>query len=450
MKSAIPVPGLDRATEFPEMIKICCSVFGVPEPVDAETEELDRVTSRLPLLIETVVGLRKFAGSYTEALRAFSERGGDDARRYLYQREYDRLDQAGKSRQLLAALALLEEPVDFSTLIQVLQFSRDVVLDAMGECGSIFLSTQEGVGGDTLYQLTPPSVPFLLTVSRQLSYFGAIEKRVLHRKTTDLQISPREAGILASLERSIRKEDFRAITDLCEQLPNNDLALENPRIRCLLGQGYSMLGGNYREKARESFKHAEGLGFYDAFMMRRWFYMEFTSGYGLAEAERICGVVINNKDFAPKLRSEFSSKLGSVWFQKSMSVMGVNRSKATDNLRQSIAAYMEAVRLGRGRDDISMTFDWMERPVQRIMSLTGNDVGEIFAILDILIDRKQDVDADAIEWLFRTFARSPTPINKERLKGLCVRAVQRISKTAKNVPPGLEQVIQLLDAVKKA
>jgi hypothetical protein len=133
-----------------------------------------------------------------------------------------------------------------------------------------------------------------------------------------------------------------------------------------------------------------------------------------------------------------------------MAVVGVNRSKAIDHLRQSIAAYMEAVRLGRGRDDISMTFDWMERPVERIMYLTGNDVGEIFAVVDILIDRKQDIDADAVEWLFRRFARSPTPINKERLKGLCTRSVQRIAKTFKNVPSGFEQVVKLLDAVKKA
>ena len=450
MKSAIPVPGLEVTTEFPEMIKVCSTAFDVPGPSEADTKDLDRITSRLPLLIETVVGLRKFSGSYRQALKAFSERGGDEARRYLYQREYDRLDQAGKSRQLLAALELLEEPVDFSTLNQVLQSTRDVLLDAMSECGSIFLSSQEGASGDTLYQLTPPSVPFLLTVSRQLSYFGAIEKRVLHRKSTDLRSSPREAGILVNLERSIRKEDFRAITDLCEKLASNDLALENPKIRSLLGQAYSALGGNYREKARESFKHAEGLGFYDVFMMRRWFHMEFTSGYGLAEAERICGVVISNKDIAPRVLGEFWGKLGSCWFSKSIAVVGVNRTKAIDHLRQSIAAYMEAVRFGRGRDDISMTFDWMERPVERIMYLTGNDVAEIFAIVDIITERKQDIDADAVEWLFKRFARSPAPISKERLKGLCARSVQRIAKTFKKSPPGFEQATKLLEAVKNA
>jgi hypothetical protein len=155
VKSAIPVPGLEISTEFPEMIKICCSAFGVPVPGEVDTKELDRITSRLPLLMETVIGLRKFSGSYSEALKAFSERGGDDARRYLYQREYDRLDQAGKSRQLLAALALLEEPVDFSTLTQVLQSTRDVLLDAMSECGSIFLSTQEGPSGGYAVSIDP-------------------------------------------------------------------------------------------------------------------------------------------------------------------------------------------------------------------------------------------------------------------------------------------------------
>jgi hypothetical protein len=450
MKSAIPVPGLDVSKEFPEMIKVCCSAFDVPAPSERDTKELGRITSRLPLLMETIIGLRKFSGSYSEALRAFSERGGDDARRYLYQREYDRLDQAGKSRQMLAALALLEEPVDFSTIVQIVQSTRDVLLDAMSECGSIFLSTQEGPSGDTLYQLAPPSVPFLLTVSRQLTYFGAIEKRVLHRKTTDVRISSREAAILSSLERNIRKEDFRAIVDACEQLPSNDLALENPKIRSLLGQAYSALGPNYREKARESFKCAEGLGFYDAFMMRKWFHMEFTSGYGLPEAERICNVVINNKSLASRVRGEFFAKLGSCWFCKSMNVVGLNRTKAIDHLRQSVAAYLEAVRLGRGRDDISITFDWMERPVDRIMYLTGEDVGEIFAVVDVIIEKKQDIDPDALEWLFRRFAKSPTSINKERLKGLCARTVQRISKTFKNTPPGFEQVIKMLEAIKKA
>jgi hypothetical protein len=113
--------------------------------------------------------------------------------------------------------------------------------------------------------------------------------------------------------------------------------------------------------------------------------MEFISGYGLAEAERICSVIINNNNLASRVRGEFWGKLGSCWLSKSMGVVGVNRSKAIDHLRQSIAAYMEAVRLGRGRDDISMTFDWMERPVERIMHLTGNDVGEIFAVVEFLL-----------------------------------------------------------------
>ena len=178
--------------------------------------------------------------------------------------------------------------------------------------------------------------------------------------------------------------------------------------------------------------------------------MEFTCGYGLAEAERICGVVISNKDLAPRIRGEFWGKLGSCWFAKSISVVGVNRSKAIEHLRQSIATYIEAVRLGRGRDDILMTFDWMERPVERIIYLTNNDVSEIFSVVDILIDRKHDTDADAVEWLFRRFARTPTIVNKERLKGLCTRSIQRVSKTFKVIPPGFEQLVKLLEAVKKA
>jgi len=127
--------------------------------------------------------------------------------------------------------------------------------------------------------------------------------------------------------------------------------------------------------------------------------------------------------------------------------MGLNRTKGLDHLRQSVAAYLEAVRLGRTRDDISMTFDWMERPLQRLKTLTTNDTREIFAIIDILIDRKQGADRDAIEWLFQSFAKSPTPVNTNVLKGLCVRTVAKIRKMAKPLPDGFEQVVQMLELV---
>ena len=89
-KSAIPVPGLDSATEMLPFIAECCDQFGSPPPTGKHVQNIEAATNKLPLLIETIIWSRKFAGDYNEAIRAFNERSGDGARRYLYQREYDR------------------------------------------------------------------------------------------------------------------------------------------------------------------------------------------------------------------------------------------------------------------------------------------------------------------------------------------------------------------------
>src|SRR5690606_27383100 len=104
--------------------------------------------------------------------------GGDAARSYLYQREYDALDPKGKSREIMATLALLEEPIQFNTIVNLLNFNAQRVSDALSECGSIFLSTTESEFGETLYQLTPPSRPFVKSVSQRLDRFHQIARRV--------------------------------------------------------------------------------------------------------------------------------------------------------------------------------------------------------------------------------------------------------------------------------
>ncbi|ANK95495.1 AAA ATPase domain-containing protein (plasmid) [Rhizobium sp. N6212] len=109
LTSSLKVPGLDYASEFHEFVDACCKQFGVPSPPAEVSHQIADRTHSLPLLVETVVGLRRFCSNYNEALSLFDEKGGDDARRYLYQREYDRLDKHGKSRPILSALYLLEQ-----------------------------------------------------------------------------------------------------------------------------------------------------------------------------------------------------------------------------------------------------------------------------------------------------------------------------------------------------
>ena len=324
-KSAIPVPGLDSATEMLPFIAECCDQFGSPPPTGKHVENIEAATNKLPLLIETIIWSRKFAGDYNEAIRAFNERSGDGARRYLYQREYDRLNQDGKSRQLLAGISLIGEPIGFSTLSNLFQFTRDQLIEAISECSEVFLVPAKH-DGETLYQLSAPSIPFVETVSKGIAHYEALKRKVEHLKSIDVRMSPREAA-MRTLEAAIRKRDYVSIADMCEAIPNGDLAMENPRIRAIMGRAYVSLGKDYREKARQCFRHAEGLQYLDVPMLRSWFFMEFTSGYNLGEAERICKLVIDHGTISLRFKSEFWNKLGSCYHQRSFSFIGVNRER---------------------------------------------------------------------------------------------------------------------------
>ena len=399
--------------------------------------------------------VRQYCSNYNEALRLFDERGGEEARRYLYQREYDRLDGSGKSRQLLAGLLLLAEPISFAALTGLFQFPRERVSEALSECSSVFLSTFEGDGGNTLYQLTPPCVSFIRVVSEQLKYFNELTTRVKHFKHEGAKAStPEEAAVIVSMERLIRQKRFQDIVNIGETHPRQEAVHVNPRVKALLGQAYSELGLNYREAARACFKHAEGLGYRDRYMMRRWFNMELSSGYGLAEAERICDVMIHDDRFDPIVKSEFWSKLGSCHLERSA---GVGREKAPGHLRQSIIYYLEGLWVGKSVKDFDPgdNLNWLERPLRRLIESTRTEIEQFFLLLDALPDRKHDVDEAGIRLILGYLTRSPIPSDsaiRRQLKGYCARTVGKLTRTTKPSPNnflGFTLIVDELERVRR-
>ena len=367
--SSLAVPGLEPSTEFIEFLKACCGQFGVPAPPVDQHGRIQEATSRLPLLIETIVGLRKNCSNYPDAVHLFLDRGGSEARRYLYQREYDRLDSKGKARQLLAGLLPLEEPVNFATIADLFQFTRDQVREALTECSSVFLSTFDAEF-DTLYQLTPPCVPFIKSVSEDLTYFKGLQVKVRHFKTEGRGATPEEAAVIVKMQELLRSEKFPDVVSMGEAIPKSDAVFLNPKIRSLMGQAYAEMGPNYRERARDCFKYAEGLGYRDLPMMRRWFTMEFLAGYGLTEAERICRVMIEDQRNQPRARSEFWSKLGQCNSNRANALLAVNREKGFDHLRRSIVCYLEGLYVGAGvaNLDTGLNLSWLERPLHRLVA----------------------------------------------------------------------------------
>ena len=149
---------------------------------------------------------------------------------------------------MLAGLFLAGEPTSFSTLAGLFQFSRDELREAISEASAVFLTAQLNEAGDTLYQLTPPSIPFVEKVSKELSYFGALQVKVQHFRAEGQKANPREAALIATMNADIWRKEFQKVVSFGEGLPAGDLALENPRIKSLLGYAYTQLGRTYWER----------------------------------------------------------------------------------------------------------------------------------------------------------------------------------------------------------
>ncbi len=220
-----------------------------------------------------------------------------------------------------------------------------------------------------------------------------------------------------------------------------------------MGRAYAALGADYREQARQCFRHAEGLKYLDIFMLRSGFYLEITSGYGLDEAERLCRLVIDNAQMSPRYRSEFWSKLGSCYYQRSFSSINLNRDRAFSLLRDSIKAYLEAIWMARSLGmTVSDPIEWMRKPIRQIVNWIGDDFEQLFLLLEQLSELKHDVDREAIEVFLELFLRSPAPNQKrqrDRLKALCSRTINRIGRNKRplSANKGFETVVATLEAL---
>lgn len=396
-RSAIPVPGL-KDEEFYEFIDVAQRQFDIVAPNGTEIPIIQSVTNSLPLLIENVLGLRKFCGSYREAIRQHESKGGDDARRYLYQREYDHLEKHGRSREVLAALALLRDAVRFTTLADIMDFSRQVVIDAFSECANIFLISEEDSAGETVYQLSPVARPFIEEVSKGLTYFDQIKRKVELFRRDDA--SPEETSMIIRLERLLRSEQYQAAVGAWEAIGPEDTLKANPALRALAGRAYANIGSHQRIKAVECFQYAESMNYFDIAMMRSWYFAESRGGAPIERVQQVCLKVIERPNVAVKFRAEFYNKLGSSLLREARALQFGVRDRALPLFAGALKAFMKNLYLAQvnglqsGKAPYllaSTCFDFM--------AACRGDLNEFFRALEALTDEKHDVAVEGAEIL---------------------------------------------------
>lgn len=339
-ENSIEVTGFTREEDFVEFVQNCCSQFGIPMPdPDFMTGVLWKDTEGIPLIIETIIGLRKTCGTYPKAHQIFLDRRGDEARKYLFEREYDALGRDNKARQILATISEFDRPITNEEILAIVQYGESGVAEAIGEVLGFFLSTSISSEGITMYYLNPVTQTFLKEKTKTLDFGKAIIERVKNFKSAGRRKSKKVALAESKIQRLL---DFNDIPAALEQANSetSPAVVENASFRMLRAQIYSMCTPARTAEAREDFQYCVDHGYENAEGMRRWYRLERDADSSVNQ-EKICDLVIYGKSYADTVKHEFMSHKATVLYFRGRD-QGVGSTDGFDLFERSIADSVKA------------------------------------------------------------------------------------------------------------
>ena len=339
-ENSVEVNGFTREEDFVEFVQNCCDQFKVPLPnSDYMTGVLWRDTEGIPLIIETIIGLRKTCGDFPKAHQIFLDRRGDQARKYLFEREYDALGSDNKARRILATISEFDKPISNEEILAIVQYGESGVAEAIGEVLGFFLSTSISSEGTTLYYLNPVTKAFLREKTNSLDFGTAIVERVKNFKSAGRRKSKAVALAESKIQRLL---DFGDINSALEQANSetSPAIVENAAFRMLRAQIYCMCNPAKTAEAREDFKYCVDHGYENVEGMRRWYTLERNAGSSIHQ-ESICDLVISGKSYADKVKYEFVSRKATVLYFKGRD-QGVSSPDGFDLFEVSLGYSVQA------------------------------------------------------------------------------------------------------------
>lgn len=425
LNNSYKVPGLDPETEYLDFVDACCNQFKVKSPsVEFIVGELSRESDRLPLVVETIIALKRTSSNYKEALELYQKNKGDNARSYLYYREYEGLSRDNRARHLLAALAIFDRPVSFETLRHILRFAEDQLSDAIGEVSEMFLSTDNSSASDTLFSLLPVAKKFIDSVSGKLEKVPMIKARVDYFKANMVMDDPRITSIKLRVNDFLRDDDVDGAYEYLKSSDPSPEVSEHPHFQAILGQVLATLHRPSYGEARAAFEFALSAGYRDPGMMRDWFHMELSSGFNLPNAQRVCDLVTNDKGFGPAAKSEFLSKKGQVYRKQAKSLYGIEIEKCLVSLRRAVQCYMDAAEIGFNNSSLDPTksLEWASAALSEYINsmISQNRPMEIFEFFREEqggLQHRFDVVVDPATRYFSTLLRTDKVDDLNRRKG---------------------------------
>lgn len=350
--NSIEVPGL-AGDDYTQFVSECAKQFSVSEPPSAFRDtDLAQVSERRPLVIESVIALVRTTGSYKRAVEAFEQHAGEGVRDYVFLREWDSLSGENPSRLLLAALADLDQPINFGDLQTVLQNEPSRVQDAIGAVREMFLTLNQA-GDETLYLLAPLTRKFVTSKKNSLTGYSVLRERVKAFKRHIHISSPEVAGRIIAVEKLLpprlhehaparAEEAWRVVFD--QSLRPS--VTEDPLFRALLGYVAVSIRPAKLTEAREAFTYALKMGYEPEYnYLRAWLNAEKTSGAYDGWCERIADTVISGKKYSEYEKIGMTSRKATSLFVRGKDLIYTDYQDAIKILFDSLALHLRAFRL---------------------------------------------------------------------------------------------------------
>lgn len=201
--------------------------------------ELLRVTDGSPLYMDDLLRLTRIV-DVRKALSTWSERRGDEARKYALQREMESLSQDAK--KVLVAAALTDGPISYAELESILEMSEDRLLSALSELQTLFLFPKPKViEAEQRFDINLNTKKLVRLVEGQSDFYARIERASKVLKGQIPEVAP---GVIGAL---IRQAQLRMNADRHQEseqilLEAVDKYPHSPDLHSYLGYVYKRMG----------------------------------------------------------------------------------------------------------------------------------------------------------------------------------------------------------------
>ena len=289
----LKIEGFKTKEEIQKFLELCCAKFDVEHPDNVHIEEITKLSEGIPLIIESIVGIRRGFDSWNKAIEKYSETRGKVARQYMHQREFDAIKDP-RSRLLLVALSFFKTQTDFDTLKHILACTEEQLESSIAETFNMFINQKRGPEGKTEYILTESSNKFILNIAPDQPHYEKIKARFGYK------IKGKQPEPKGDLKRIIQKLEKALKTDYLEKaltlidFQSDPKIEQNPHYMNVCAQIYANAKPPKVTEARAKFEDCLNCGHLTPRAARTWVNMEKDKEQWITIKDKITPAILDN------------------------------------------------------------------------------------------------------------------------------------------------------------